>query len=331
MEKSIEDFFEACKSLKVLVVGDLMVDRYLWGKVSRISPEAPVPIVDIYQEENRLGGAANVALNVRAMGATPILGGLVGADRDGVVCRQLAKDLAFQTDLIIPSESRRTTVKVRVIGNQQQVLRVDREDTFSLTDQEEEALLPALLQKISSCDLIILEDYDKGLFSPSFIKSLVGEAKKNHIPIFVDPKFRNFLSYSGVHLFKPNLKELNEGLKIQVANTEYEAIRDAVLALRAEMPHSFSLITLSENGILLVDEQGEWHQFPAHYRDIIDVSGAGDTVITVASLAMAAGLSPLLATQLANLAGGLVCEEVGVVPVDVQRLKQEVSLVGYFK
>lgn len=331
MEQSIEDFFEACKSLKVLVVGDLMVDRYLWGKVSRISPEAPVPIVDIHQEENRLGGAANVALNVRAMGATPVLGGIVGADRDGVICRQLANDLDFPTDLIIPSETRRTTVKVRVIGNQQQVLRVDREDTFPLTDDEENLLLPALLQTLPSCDLIILEDYDKGLFSPSFIAALVEKSEQHHVPIFVDPKFRNFHSYSGVHLFKPNLKELNEGLKIQLTNKDYQAIRDAVLALRTDMPHAFSLITLSENGILLVDDQGTWHHFSAHYRDIVDVSGAGDTVITVASLAMASGLSPLLATQLANLAGGLVCEEVGVVPVDVQRLKQEVSLMGYFR
>ena len=295
MEKSIEDFFEACKALRVLVVGDLMVDRYLWGKVSRISPEAPVPIVDVYREENRLGGAANVALNVRAMGATPILGGLVGTDRDGVVCRQLAVEQAFQTDLILPSETRRTTVKVRVIGNQQQVLRVDKEeDTFSLTEEEENTLLPALLQHMPSCDLVLLEDYDKGLFSPSFIKSLVAEAKKNCIPIFVDPKFRNFLSYAGVHLFKPNLKELNEGLKIQVTNKEHQAIQEAVWELRSVMPHSFSLITLSENGVLLVDEKGEGHHFPAHYRDIIDVSGAGDTVITVASLAMAAGLSPRL-------------------------------------
>ncbi len=325
---SVEEFFDKCKSLRVLVVGDLMVDRYLWGKVSRISPEAPVPIVDINQEENRLGGAANVALNVHAMGAQPILCGLVGADRDGVIFRHLAEELAFDSDLILPSEKRRTTVKVRVIGNQQQVLRVDREDTFPLLELEQQALLPLLIQKIPESDLIILEDYDKGLFSPNFIRQIVQQAQQQQVPIFVDPKFRNFLSYEGVTLFKPNLKELNGGLKLQLAKKDHQAIGDAILSLRKQMSHHLSLITLSEEGMILIDEKEAFHHFPAHYRDIVDVSGAGDTVITVASLALAAGLDPTESIILANLAGGLVCEEVGVVPINVERLKGEFFHLG---
>ncbi|MEM6629287.1 MAG: bifunctional ADP-heptose synthase [Bacteroidota bacterium] len=325
MKSTIENFLDHCKSLKVMIIGDLMVDRYLWGKVSRISPEAPVPIVDVYREENRLGGAANVALNASALGAIPLLGGLVGEDRDGATLRRLAKELNFNPELITPSNKRRTTVKVRIIGNNQQVLRVDREDNFPAGPEEIQELLEAVLGKLSQADLVIMEDYDKGVFSPFFIQSVVHRAVELRIPICVDPKFRHFTAFSGVTLFKPNLKELNEGMKVNLEKTDHEGIRKAVLALRKQMPHKWSLITLSEEGMLWVDEQGGMRHFPAHYRDIVDVSGAGDTVITVISLALAAGLSPEVATMLANLAGGLVCEEVGVVPIDPNRLLREGS------
>ena len=203
------------------------------------------------------------------------------------------------------------------------MLRVDREDTFPLLELEQQALLPLLIQKIPESDLIILEDYDKGLFSPNFIRQIVQQAQQQQVPIFVDPKFRNFLSYEGVTLFKPNLKELNGGLKLQLAKKDHQAIGDAILSLRKQMSHHLSLITLSEEGMILIDEKEAFHHFPAHYRDIVDVSGAGDTVITVASLALAAGLDPTESIILANLAGGLVCEEVGVVPINVERLKGE--------
>ena len=325
MNLQIEHFLERCKSLKVLIIGDLMVDRYLWGKVSRISPEAPVPIVDVQREENRLGGAANVALNASALGAQPILCGLVGEDRDGVILRGLVRDLNFESRMITPSDRRRTTVKVRIIGNNQQVLRVDREDNFPADSEEIRDLLEAILDQLPQVDLVIMEDYDKGVFSDTFIQTIVSRAQALSIPVFVDPKFRNFFDFSGVTLFKPNLKELNEGMKVSLEKTNLEGIKKAILGLRDRMPHTWSLVTLSEEGMLWIDEKGRSQHFPAHYREVVDVSGAGDTVITVISLALAVGLTSEEAVFLANLAGGLVCEEVGVVPINPIRLLQEAS------
>jgi len=300
-----------------------MLDRYLWGKVDRISPEAPVPVVDVYDEVNRLGGAANVALNIHKLGATPILLGVVGADRDGVEMRRLIRALGFEEQYILPSHKRRTTVKVRVIGNQQQVLRVDREDRFYLHDSERKAMLKALSQVIDQIDFIIIEDYDKGLLDKQVISDIIYLANKRGKFVGVDPKFRQFADYEGCTLFKPNLKELNEGLNLRVDKKDIAGIRDAVKQLRMLMPHPHTLVTLSDQGMLYVDDQLTSHHVQAHLRNIADVSGAGDTVISVASLAKAAGLTYLQAMFLANLAGGLVCEEIGVVPIDPQKLVSE--------
>ncbi|MEM6766615.1 MAG: D-glycero-beta-D-manno-heptose-7-phosphate kinase [Bacteroidota bacterium] len=317
-------FQQACEKLNILVIGDLMVDRYLWGAVERISPEAPVPVVDISKEENRLGGAANVALNIQAIGARPVLCGVVGVDKDGEILRELAENSHFQTDLIFPSTERRTTVKVRVIGNQQQVLRVDKEDRYPLSQVEKEFILPKLLERISDFDAIIFEDYDKSMLGAELIQKVIAEAQRYSVPTLVDPKFKQFWDYAGVTVFKPNMKELNEGLGLRLHKQDMEGITSAIKQLREQMPHHQTLITLSENGMLLVDENFKAHHFPAHYRNITDVSGAGDTVIGVTATAMAAGMPLPQAVAMANLAGGLVCEEVGVVPVNRVKLMEEV-------
>ncbi|MEM9932081.1 MAG: D-glycero-beta-D-manno-heptose-7-phosphate kinase [Bacteroidota bacterium] len=317
-------FQQACEKLNILVIGDLMVDRYLWGAVERISPEAPVPVVDISKEENRLGGAANVALNIQAIGARPVLCGVVGVDKDGEILRELAENSHFQTDLIFPSTERRTTVKVRVIGNQQQVLRVDKEDRYPLSQVEKEFILPKLLERISDFDAIIFEDYDKSMLGAELIQKVIAEAQRYSVPTLVDPKFKQFWDYAGVTVFKPNMKELNEGLGLRLHKQDMEGITSAIKQLREKMPHHQTLITLSENGMLLVDENFKAHHFPAHYRNITDVSGAGDTVIGVTATAMAAGMPLPQAVAMANLAGGLVCEEVGVVPVNRVKLMEEV-------
>lgn len=298
-----------------------MLDRYLWGKVTRISPEAPVPVADIYQEENRLGGAANVALNLHAMGAIPILCGLVGEDESGAELIRLVHRHGFPTELIQLSTERRTTIKVRVIGNHQQILRVDKEDRFDLSEHELSRIKETLSTQIAKSDAILFQDYDKGLLVNELSSWVLEEAKAHNIPIAVDPKFQHFFNFEGATLFKPNLKELNQGLNLRIALDDLEGLHQAIGRLRKKMPHTHTLVTLGSNGMYLVDEKGTTTHLPAHERSIVDVSGAGDTVISVVALGLACGIPLADAVYFANLAGGLVCEEVGVVYIDPKKLK----------
>lgn len=309
--------------LRVLVIGDLMLDRYVWGRVTRISPEAPVPVVDVERVESRPGGAANVALNVAAMGAQVAVCGVIGDDDHGrTLLRHLQKD-GFDTSLVRSLPDRITTEKTRVIGNQQQVLRVDHEVRSQIPDAFAQELAAAIVPQVADFDAVIFEDYDKGLLSPALIAAVIAEADSHGVPTIVDPKYRNFLAYKDVTLFKPNMKELNEALGIRLSNRDLPGIRAAVQDLRARMPHDMTLITLSENGVVAIDKDGEAHHLPAHVRKIADVSGAGDTVVALMALALAADLPLVHAAALANLGGGLVCEEVGVVPIDRERLFRE--------
>ncbi|WNJ17590.1 bifunctional ADP-heptose synthase [Pontibacter sp. G13] len=318
-----ERMLAQCQDQKVLVVGDLMLDRYLWGKVERISPEAPVPVVDIAREECRLGGAANVALNLRSLGATPTICGIVGQDSDGKQLIQLAEEAGFDTSLVHESIQRRTTTKTRVMGNQQQVLRVDNEDRFPLTHTETTAMLTQLLAAIPDFDGIILQDYDKCVLNPEMISRITHAARQADIPVMVDPKFVNFSQYQHCTLFKPNLKELAEGTGKRLDKRNLAGIQSAVEELRVAMPHPLTLVTLSENGMLLIDEALEAHHIPGHVCQIADVSGAGDTVIAVMALAMLSGLNTTEAAELANLSGSLVCEQLGVVPIKREQLRKE--------
>lgn len=320
---NIQEFLQNCKKQHIIIIGDLMVDRYLWGNVSRISPEAPVPIVEIINEENRLGGAANVGLNIAALGAKPLLCGVYGEDKDGEILHTLFEKHQFAQDLLFSSTQRRTTVKVRVIGGQQHMLRVDKEDRFELSMNEKEKVLKKIANYIPQCQALIFQDYDKGFLDKFLIEQITRLANAAKVPIIVDPKFKHFFDFHHCTLFKPNLKELNEGLNLRLHKNDIEGICRAAGSLRKQMPHQLSLITLSENGVLLVDEKFKGHHIPAHYRTITDVSGAGDTVVSVMGLGLACGLSPVQAATYANLAGGLVCEEVGVVPIWPERLLRE--------
>ncbi|MFK7924254.1 MAG: bifunctional heptose 7-phosphate kinase/heptose 1-phosphate adenyltransferase [Bacteroidia bacterium] len=316
----VANFLSAAKGKKLLVVGDLMIDRYLWGKVDRISPEAPVPVVAVQKEENRLGGAANVALNLQSLGATVSLAGLIGQDEMGSVLQQEMQKKGFALDWILPLASRRTTVKTRILGNHQQMIRVDKEDTFSPQKHEIKAWQSALSAVIADQDAIILQDYDKGSLFPELIQAIIEHAKQANVPLLVDPKREHFFDFAGATVFKPNLRELNDGLGLKLKNVDLAGIQQAILQLRQQMAHEHSFVTLSENGALYISPLGERHHIPAHPRQISDVSGAGDTVISVLSLGYAIGASPLESAQIANLAGGLVCEEVGVVPIRPERL-----------
>lgn len=315
---------DACRDLRLLVIGDLMLDRYLWGRVERISPEAPVPVVDIQRAENRPGGAANVALNLVALGAKPLLCGLVGSDADGDLLLDLATKAGFDTRLLLRSATRRTTLKVRIIGNGQQVLRVDQEDRDPLTPAEWAALQAGLAPIWEEVEGVILQDYDKALLASPLIQAVLSAAAARQIPVVVDPKFRQFHAYAGCTLFKPNLKELNEGLGLRLRGDDRPGLESAIRHLRQQMPHAHTLVTLGGDGMLLVSE-GEATHFPAHRRAIADVSGAGDTVISVMGAGLAAGLPPSAVTYYANLAGGLVCEAVGVVPLDPAALRREAA------
>ncbi len=321
---ALEETFERFNELKALIVGDVMIDAYIWGRVDRISPEAPVPIVQVSHREKRLGGAANVALNVQAMGATPLLCSVVGDDPEARLLEELLKKRGISEEGIIKSPNRITTVKERVLSGSQHILRVDSEHDNNLLAEEESLLLERIHKLLPRCQVVIFEDYDKGTITPAIIRETIRLARKLNIPTVVDPKKRNFFAYEQATLFKPNLKELREGLKLDFARDDQAALEDAVVALKRKLQLEYALITLSERGVYL-DGPEEHFLLPAHVRSISDVSGAGDTVVSIAALALALGLQPRMLAALANLGGGLVCEHVGVVPIDKARLYEEAS------
>ena len=319
---SLEDIFEAFNQLKVLIIGDVMVDSYLWGKVDRISPEAPVPIVHVQQREKRLGGASNVAVNVQAMGATPLLCSVIGTDADGQDLLNLLQKNNLSAEGIIQSKSRTTTTKHRIISGSQHLLRIDSEVDYPIHADERKELINRIKLLALECQVIIFEDYDKGVISKELIEEIVTFANKHHIPTVVDPKKRNFLNYAGVTLFKPNLKELREGLKIDFDSAQPEELQQAVRVLKEKLQLTSVLVTLSEKGVY-IDFAEQKHLIPAHIRQIADVSGAGDTVVSIAAICLALQLSPLFIAGLANLGGGLVCEYLGAVPINKQSLLEE--------
>jgi D-glycero-beta-D-manno-heptose-7-phosphate kinase len=320
----LHNLFEQFREMRVLIIGDVMIDAYTWGKVSRISPEAPVPIVAVEKQENRLGGAANVALNIAALGATPYLCAVTGNDDDAKIFDSLLEKNNMSNEGILRSSKRFTTVKTRIIGNNHQMLRIDKENDSPLNEDETFELSRQIEWMVAEhkINVIIFEDYDKGVITPSLINKVVEIAKNHKIPVAVDPKKRNFLHYHKVNLFKPNLKELKEGLNIEIDTGNNASLENAAKIIREKLQAEMALITLSEKGVL-INTTKENLIIPAHVRDIADVSGAGDTVISVAALCLAAGIKAADIAALANLAGGLVCEHVGVVSINIDELRKE--------
>ncbi len=323
---SIHELFDAFDRQRVMIIGDVMVDAYLWGRVDRISPEAPVPIVAVHQRESRLGGAANVAINIRALGASPLLCSVIGKDRSGDELLALMRELGMDTAGMISSDTRVTTVKTRVIGNNHQLLRVDDEVLSPLGSKDQENLFDRTLNLLETQrpDVVVFEDYDKGVLCEDLIRRIVDACRERSIPTAVDPKKNNFTHYRGVTLFKPNLSELKAGLKVDIGRTDAQAIARLTEPFRQEHQIEKLLVTLSEAGVYFADGVTA-EIIPAHVRNISDVSGAGDTVISVAALCLSLGISTRTLAALSNLAGGLVCEKVGVVPVDKQQLLEEAS------
>jgi rfaE bifunctional protein kinase chain/domain len=323
------ELFERFRSLRVMVVGDVMVDSYLFGKVERISPEAPVPVVQVERRINRLGGAANVALNIKSLGAEPVLCSVIGNDVKGHEFMQLLKEEGISGTGIIESSRRITTTKFRVIGNKTQMLRVDEEMTDDLDQDDQAGILEIVTDKLQkgSINAVIIQDYNKGVLTHAVIRKILSKANELGIPVAVDPKRKNFMLYNGATLFKPNLKELREGLNRDIRADQTNDLLEAARVFHTEKDTEMVMITLSDRG-MFISHAGPGglirHQtVPAHFRNIADVSGAGDTVISVAALGLACGMDPGAMAALANLAGGLVCEEVGVVPVDRDKLLRE--------
>lgn len=318
----LSQLFEQFKQLRILVIGDVMLDAYQWGKVERISPEAPVPVVDVMREEARPGGAANVCLNLVHLGVQTHILSVIGHDEAGEKLKHQMRISGIRCDGLFQSDRRPTTVKTRIMSGSQQLLRIDKEIQTDLTAAEYAPLMDWFKQKASQFDAVILQDYDKGVLAPGFIEALLNHCREKGIPTAVDPKKRHFNAFVGADLFKPNLKELKEGLKINI-NPEITAdVSAAATQLREQLACRKVLITLSEYGIFY-QQENESGNHPAHFRRIADVSGAGDTVISVAAACLAAKTSLSLLAALSNLAGGLVCEELGVVPINSANLLQE--------
>ena len=324
----MKELLERFNGLKALVIGDVMIDAYTKGFVERMSPEAPVPIVTLQERFNRLGGAANVALNLKSLGAHPMVCSIIGDDEAGKTLLQLMQEQGLEVRGLVSSNHRKTTVKHRILDGFRQLLRIDEENTFDLTEVEHSILMHVIRQAIEQqpVDVVVLQDYNKGVLTEKLIHDIIALCHEKHIPVIVDPKKKNFFAYQGVTLFKPNVKELREGLGVKAETLE--ALQQAMRNLQERLHCEYLMVTLSDKGVIILYD-GVFHHLPAHPRKIVDVSGAGDTVLSVAALSTALQTDAETIASLSNIAGGLVCEEMGVVPIDKKRFAEEVKRLSH--
>lgn len=326
--KDFQGLFKKFSSLKVGVIGDVMLDTYMWGEVDRVSPEAPVPIVSLKNKDHRIGGAGNVALNIQSLGAKAFVLSVMGDDDDAEKLSSLFTSQNINCGYSIRSKKRITTNKTRVISRNQHMMRLDAEITNDLCKEDEEKLIELFEQFVEKekPDVVILEDYNKGVLTEAMIKVVISVCKKAGVVTAVDPKRKNFLEYKGVDIFKPNLKEVKDALNLLFTEVNLKLLQDIHTELYHLLHNKISFITLSEKGVFYQRDTVS-AIIPSHIRNIADVSGAGDTVIAVASLVYAATTNAQLMAEVANIAGGLVCEEVGTVAIDRRKLLQECELL----
>ncbi len=324
MSVDLDKLFSEISKLKVAVIGDVMLDTYWWGTVDRISPEGPVPVVAVTKKEHRIGGAGNVALNVQALGAKVALITLLGKDEEGQKLNSLLKENNIDTAYVLFSDKRVTTNKIRIIGRNQQMMRLDAEHVHDLERKEEENLIKKIEEYVSEInpDVLILQDYNKGILTEAVIKKVIDLCCAQNIICTADPKRKNFFSYKNVTLFKPNLKEVKESLHILSDEVNEKMLSEIHRQLKEKLNQGISLITLSDKGMFYQNETAS-KIIPSHLRNVADVSGAGDTVIAVASLLYAATKDIHLTAEIANIAGGLVCEIVGTAAIDKEKLLEE--------
>lgn len=318
----IESLFKRFAGKRVAVIGDLMLDRYFWGSITRISPEAPVPVVEVASESTRLGGAANVANNIASLGGIPVMVGVIGQDNAGALLRNTIQEAGFPTDGLVTDSQRPTTIKTRVIAHHQHVVRIDQESKNDIDGNVRSQLVDIVSRSIKSLDAIVLEDYNKGVISRELIHEVISLARQNGTVVTVDPKFNNFFEYQNVTVFKPNRKESEEALGRRLTDVqEVEAAgRDILDRLKAENV----LLTLGEQGMSLFEKSGAVTHVSTQAMHVSDVSGAGDTVISTLTMALVSGATIREASSLANYAGGVVCGEVGIVPIQKEALAHAV-------
>lgn len=311
------------KGKRIAVIGDLMLDCYFWGAVSRISPEAPVPVVEVDEEFYRFGGAMNVAYNIQTLGGVPFPIGVIGNDNEGKLFRGLLNKTGITDKGIVVDRKRPTTAKTRVIANEQHVVRIDKEKTNPIAAQAENKILDLLKKQIKNIDAVILQDYNKGVMTERLIKEVVTICTKAKKIVTVDPKFNNFFSYQNVTVFKPNRKEAEDAFGIRIKSAA--DVTNAGIKLLEKLKSKFVLLTLGEEGIALFENGKPERRIPTKARKVSDVSGAGDTVISTLTMALTAGADIYDAAYLANYAGGLVCQEVGIVPIELNTLFNAVA------
>jgi rfaE bifunctional protein kinase chain/domain len=321
---NFQELFSNFSNIKVAIIGDVMLDTYMWGNVERISPEAPVPVVALKNKEYRIGGAGNVALNTVSLGATTTVLSVIGNDDDGKQLKKLFEQNNINCNYLIESSDRLTTNKIRIIARNQQMMRLDAEHTNAISDHLEQVLIEKvkLFFTENKPDVLILEDYNKGVLTEKTITTLIALCKEHGVITAVDPKRKNFFSYKGVDIFKPNLKEVKDGLNLLIDEINEASLQHIHTELKQLLQHEISLITLSEKG-MFYHSPSQHRIIPTHVRSIADVSGAGDTVIAVASLVYVATKNIDLAAEMANIAGGIVCEEVGTVAINKIKLMNE--------
>jgi rfaE bifunctional protein kinase chain/domain len=306
----------------IAVIGDMMLDCYLWGEVRRISPEAPVPVIEIANEFYRFGGAANVALNISKLNGNPIPIGIIGDDNDGRIFSSLLNEMNINDEGIIIDKTRPTTAKTRVIAHDQHVVRIDKESKEYLGTKINDKLYDYLSDIINNVDGIILQDYNKGVLSPHIIDKIINLAKSKSILITVDPKFNNFFQYKDVTVFKPNRKEAEDVLGIKIRTDE--DVKFAGKKILDRLNAKYILLTLGEEGIAVFEKDKSEKRMSTQARKVADVSGAGDTVISTLTMALSAGANIYESSYLANYAAGIVCEEVGIVPIELEKLFDKV-------
>jgi D-glycero-beta-D-manno-heptose-7-phosphate kinase len=308
------------KKIHIGVIGDVMLDIYHDGPVSRISPEAPVPIVDVRTSVMKPGGAANVCRNVRSLGASCSVFGVAGSDGNGKILKALFENDGVDTGGLIFLKDRLTTSKMRIVSDGQQLVRLDFEQKKAIHNKTVQKILKSFEKQAPLLDAVIFQDYNKGVLTPALIQGILNTCRDLQIRVFVDPKFENYAAYKNVFLFKPNRKEASELLQMDITSPE-EACK-AASEFRKILNAEYVLITLGEGGMVLMEEGEACLKIPTRARKIHDVTGAGDTVISTVTVFCAAGYSLPISTVMANLAAGKVCEEVGIIPITLKALKE---------
>jgi len=314
---SIETILNSFRSKRIAVIGDIMLDKYIFGHVSRISPEYPVPVVDVTHEDHRMGGAANVALNTLSLGAETLLIGITGDDINREILLELFRSRGLRTEGIICDTTRPTTSKTRILSQNHHITRVDVESRKEIDKRIEEEIIASFETIVSSIDAVVLEDYNKGLLSAALIERILALAKTKGVPLLVDPKHRNFFTYKKATLFKPNLSEMATSLGMVLQNTD-DDVEEGCRQLQEKIQAETIIVTRSDKGMTIYD--GSFTHIAATSLEVADVSGAGDTVIAVLALGMAAGIDVVTNAMVANLAAATVCQEVGAVPVRPEKL-----------